>query len=49
MLKAAGVLCAAIVPVPSSVQQAQSYVANHGGSINPAFVYIVLIGSNDYV
>ena len=40
---------AAIVPVPSSVQQAQSYVATHGGSINPAFVYIVLIGSNDYV
>ncbi|KAK9818741.1 hypothetical protein WJX74_007015 [Apatococcus lobatus] len=39
----------AIVPVPSSVQQAQSYVATHGGSVNPAFTYIVLIGSNDYV
>ena len=25
-----------MVPVPSSYQQAMSYVASHGGSINPA-------------
>lgn len=39
----------AMVPVPSSYQQAMSYAALHGGSINPNNWYIVWIGANDFI
>lgn len=38
-----------MVPVPSSYQQAMSYAALHGGSINPDNWYIIFIGANDFV
>lgn len=38
-----------MVPVPSSYQQAMSYAALRGGSINPANWYVVWIGANDFV
>ena len=35
--------------MPSSYQQATSYAALHGNSVNPNDFYFVFIGSNDLV
>ena len=40
---------AAIVPVPSSYQQAMAYAAMHGGSVNPDNWYIIWTGNNDII
>lgn len=42
-------VCTAMVPVPSSYQQAMSYTALHGGSVNPAHWYVIWIGANDFI
>ncbi|KAK9865626.1 hypothetical protein WJX84_011701 [Apatococcus fuscideae] len=35
--------------VPSALQQAQGYIALHGGSINAADIVLIFIGTNDYM
>lgn len=40
-------MLAVIIPVPSAYQQAMSYVALHGGSVNPDDTYTIWVGVND--